>query len=468
MPKRTNRDNPPEQKPGEEIPKKKKQRRKTEENILLVVVPIDPTDPPPETEVEPEPKIEKKRIQPALDLTRHEMAYFKNLSIDEKHDLNLKMENLKLYSVESEIPLKFRILNLPVSQYVKTTVLKKIQGLEDSNEHHKVKNWVDAFLRIPFGKTIPLPVVLEDGKEKCSKFLKESRLTLDKAVYGMTNAKTQIMQVLSQWIANPESVGNVIALQGPAGVGKTSIARNGIAEALCRPFEFFSLGGASDVSTYTGHSYTYEGSIWGRIADALMRSKCMNPVLYFDELDKISGTPHGEEIASMLIHLTDRSQNTQFHDRYFSGIDFDVSQCLFVFSFNDVSLVNPILKDRMQIIHCSGYSSKEKQTILEDYIWPDLLKRLKFSTQDIKLSSESSKYLISEFSNEQGVRTLIRTAEMIITRLNMLRIADEETMKIYKFYVQVEFPLQLTTSIIKKLLFDLEKKEPEPWRAMFN
>ena len=468
MPKRTNRDNPPEQKPGEEIPKKKKQRRKTEENILLVVVPIDPTDPPPETEVEPEPKIEKKRIQPALDLTRHEMAYFKNLSIDEKHDLNLKMENLKLYSVESEIPLKFRILNLPVSQYVKTTVLKKIQGLEDSNEHHKVKNWVDAFLRIPFGKTIPLPVVLEDGKEKCSKFLKESRLTLDKAVYGMTNAKTQIMQVLSQWIANPESVGNVIALQGPAGVGKTSIARNGIAEALCRPFEFFSLGGASDVSTYTGHSYTYEGSIWGRIADALMRSKCMNPVLYFDELDKISGTPHGEEIASMLIHLTDRSQNTQFHDRYFSGIDFDVSQCLFVFSFNDVSLVNPILKDRMQIIHCSGYSSKEKQTILEDYIWPDLLKRLKFSTQDIKLSSESSKYLISEFSNEQGVRTLIRTSEMIITRLNMLRIADEETMKIYKFYVQVEFPLQLTTSIIKKLLFDLEKKEPEPWRAMFN
>ena len=468
MPKRTNRDNPPEQKPGEEIPKKKKQRRKTEENILLVVVPIDPTDPPPETEVEPEPKIEKKRIQPALDLTRHEMAYFKNLSIDEKHDLNLKMENLKLYSVESEIPLKFRILNLPVSQYVKTTVLKKIQGLEDSNEHHKVKNWVDAFLRIPFGKTIPLPVVLEDGKEKCSKFLKESRLTLDKAVYGMTNAKTQIMQVLSQWIANPESVGNVIALQGPAGVGKTSIARNGIAEALCRPFEFFSLGGASDVSTYTGHSYTYEGSIWGRIADALMRSKCMNPVLYFDELDKISGTPHGEEIASMLIHLTDRSQNTQFHDRYFSGIDFDVSQCLFVFSFNDVSLVNPILKDRMQIIHCSGYSSKEKQTILEDYIWPDLLKRLKFSTQDIKLSSESSKYLISEFSNEQGVRTLIRTAEMIITRLNLLRIADEETMKIYKFYVQVEFPLQLTTSIIKKLLFDLEKKEPEPWRAMFN
>jgi ATP-dependent Lon protease len=129
--------------------------------------------------------------------------------------------------------------------------------------------------------------------------------------------------------------------------------------------------------------------------------------------------------------------------------------------------VNPILKDRMQIIHCSGYSSKEKQSILQDYVWPDLLTRLKFSPEDVKLTPETSKYLISEYSKEQGVRTLIRSAEMIITRLNMLRIADEETMKDYKFYLKVDFPLQLSISIIKKLLYDTERKE-EPWRAMFN
>jgi ATP-dependent Lon protease len=194
----------------------------------------------------------------------------------------------------------------------------------------------------------------------------------------------------------------------------------------------------------------------------------MNPVLYFDELDKISGTPHGEEIASMLIHLTDRSQNSQFHDRYFSGIDLDVSQCLFVFSFNDISLVNPILRDRMQVIHCGGYSQKEKQTILEDYVWPDLLKRLKFDPKDILLG-ESSKFLISEYSSkEEGVRTLIRTAEMLVTRLNMLRIANEETMKDYKFYLKVEFPLELNITKIRKLLFDLGQKEPELWRAMYN
>ena len=465
MPKRPSREKPSERKAsadlGDEPPKRKKVKQ--DEEFVIFVTELQEALPQPEPE--PEPPKSKKKLP---DLTKKELAYFKKLTVEQQNVLSLYMESLQAYKEESEVPLKFQVLALPISEYVKSIVLKKVKTLEeDSGEQHKVKNWVDAFLRIPFGKTIPVPVSLGDGKEKCSLFLQESRKTLDKAVYGMHDAKTQIMQVISQWIANPKAVGNVIALQGPAGVGKTSIARNGIAQALCRPFEFFSLGGASDVSTYTGHSYTYEGSMWGRITDALMRSKCMNPVLYFDELDKISGTPHGEEIASMLIHLTDRSQNTQFHDRYFAGIDFDVSQCLFVFSFNDVSLVNPILKDRMQIIHCAGYSSKEKQTILQDYVWPDLLSRLKFLPEDVKLTSETSKYLISEYSKEQGVRTLIRSAEMIITRLNMLRIADEETMKDYKFYLKVEFPLQLTIPIIKKLLYDTERKE-EPWRAMFN
>jgi ATP-dependent Lon protease len=299
--------------------------------------------------------------------------------------------------------------------------------------------------------------------------MRESRAILDKAVYGMLPAKTQIMQVLAQWIANPDSTGNVIALQGPAGVGKTSIAKHGIATALKRPFEFFSLGGASDISNFVGHSYTYEGSICGRIADALMHAKCMNPVLYFDELDKISATPHGEEITSMLIHLTDRTQNSQFHDRYFTGIDFDMSQCLFVFSFNDINLVNPILKDRMQVIHCSGYSEKEKKAILENYVWPQLMKQFKFSHSDIQLSDEAATFLVSDCSGkEQGVRTLIRAAESAVMRINMMRISDEETMKEYKFYTKLDFPVRLTPAILRTLLSDILQKEPELWRHMYN
>ena len=415
-------------------------------------------------------KPKKQTIEAAIKLTSKERAYFDKLPLEKRKELNEFMIQIKNFGAESDVPLKFQIIQLPISEYIKTTVLKKLSAIEDdSGESYKLKNWVDAFLRIPFGRIVPLPVKLTDGREKCSAFMRDSKATLDRAVFGMSTAKTQIMQVLAQWIASPNSIGNVIALQGPAGVGKTSIAKNGIAKALHRPFQFFSLGGASDVSTFIGHSYTYEGSMWGRVADSLMHAKCMNPIMYFDELDKISGTPHGEEIASILIHLTDRTQNSQFHDRYFSGIEFDVSQCLFVFSFNDITQVNPILRDRMQVIHCSGYTAKEKQSILEQYVWPDLLQRLNFTKEDILLTDEASKFIISEYSaKEEGVRTLIRTAEAIITRLNMLRIADEETMKDYKFYTKVEFPLCLKESIIKTLLTDTNTKEPETWRSMYT
>jgi ATP-dependent Lon protease len=503
MPKRPSRENAKERKGSADLTdddrKKKKINRKASEDVVWVVdTTIAPEDDDsddstyvPEDElpgyeeflkhilqnvvVEPPKPPTRRRpnkfhVEPAIKLTTKERSYFDKLPFEKKIELNEHMIRIRDFGADSEIPLKFQILKLPVSEYVKTTVLKKVAAIEDDGgESYKLKNWIDAFLRIPFGKHVPLPVQLSDGREKCSKFMRDSKTILDKAVYGMTAAKTQIMQVLAQWIASPKSIGNVIALQGPAGVGKTSIARNGIAQALHRPFEFFSLGGASDVSTFVGHSYTYEGSMWGRIADSFMEAKCMNPVMYFDELDKISGTPHGEEIASMLIHLTDRSQNTQIHDRYFAGIDFDVSQCLFVFSFNDINLVNPILRDRMQVIHCAGYTAKEKQSILQEYVWPDLLQRLNFTKEDVILTDEASKFIISEYSaKEEGVRTLIRTTEALITRLNMLRIADEETMKEYKFYIKVEFPIKLNETIIKVLLTDTTAKEPELWRSMYT
>jgi ATP-dependent Lon protease len=275
------------------------------------------------------------------------------------------------------------------------------------------------------------------------------------------------MQIVAQWIANPTSVGNVIALKGPMGVGKTSFARHGVAEVLKRPFEFFSLGGASDSANFVGHSYTYEGATWGRIADAVMSARCMNPVIYFDELDKVSTTAHGEEIISMLIHLTDRSQNSHFHDRYFAGVDFDLSQCLFVFSFNDETKIHPILKDRMQVITCSGYTADDKKVILGQYIWPQVLKRLNME-KDLTITDEAVKFMISEYSNEEeGVRVLIRSVETLVTRINLLRIADEKTAKTYPFYKAVKLPMSITPDDIKALLIE-SKVVNESWRHLYT
>jgi ATP-dependent Lon protease len=271
-------------------------------------------------------------------------------------------------------------------------------------------------------------------------------------------------------VATPGSIGNVIALQGPPGTGKTSIAKHAIANVLNRPFVFFALGGASDIANFVGHSYTYEGSTWGRIADAIMQAGTMNPVIYFDEVDKVSTTAHGEEIISMLIHLTDRTQNAEFHDRYFSGVNFDLSQCLFVFSFNDIEKVHPILRDRMNVIECGGYNEKDKTEILRHYVWPSMLERLSFKPDDIQLTPEATTYIIDEFSRtEAGVRSMIRAVETIVTRVNMLRVSRHESMKEYPFFMDVQLPLTITPKIVNVLMKDLTKtKHDEVWRAMYT
>jgi ATP-dependent Lon protease len=416
-------------------------------------------------------KKEKEDESPALSLNGEEEDYYVDLSKSKRRKLNEQMKGLAKLVSDGEVPYKFRVLALPIPDALKASVIRKIDVLNemdgDSGEVHKLKTWVDGFLRIPFGNIVPLPVKFNEDRAGCSKFLSDTQGTLDKAVYGMNAAKAQIMQIVAQWIANPSSVGNVIALKGPMGVGKTSFARHGVAEVLKRPFEFFSLGGASDSANFVGHSYTYEGATWGRIADAIMSARCMNPVIYFDELDKVSTTAHGEEIISMLIHLTDRSQNSHFHDRYFAGVDFDLSQCLFVFSFNDESKVHPILKDRMQVITCAGYTADDKKAIVTQYVWPQVLERINMK-DELTITEEAIKFLISEYSDEEeGVRVLIRAVETLVTRINLLRIADEKTAKTYPFYKAVKLPMVVTPNDIKALLVET-KVVNESWRHLYT
>jgi ATP-dependent Lon protease len=415
-------------------------------------------------------KNEDKEIP--IKLYRKEREYYDEMPRKTRKALLKKMYSVSDLLGESEMPFKFRVLELDTTPKIQTEIIRKVDAMTrmgpESGETQKLRNWVDAILRVPFGKNIPLPVTFED-KAKCADFLRDARSQLDKATYGMVPAKTQIMQILAQWISNPTSVGNCIAMKGPMGTGKTSFARNGIAKVLQRPFMFFSLGGASDIAHYSGHSYTYEGSMWGRIIDAIMQARCMNPVLYFDELDKISGTPHGEEITSMLIHLTDRSQNTQYHDRYFAGIDFDLSQCLFVFSFNDETKVHPVLKDRMSVIQCSGYKDDEKKIIVANYVWPEVLKHAGIAREDLTATEEAAEYIIKEYSKgEQGMRNIIRVVETVVSRINLLRISDEETAKAYKFYTKITFPARLTKETVKAILADFSAEAPETWRSMYN
>jgi ATP-dependent Lon protease len=389
--------------------------------------------------------------------TMNDFSFYEKLEITEQKKIIKELREInKITRIEKPYRMTLLESNIPVD--FKAAAMKKINSLRymepGSGEFYKIKNWVDTFMRIPFGKNVNLPISIDDGVEKCHEFMENAQKTLDNAVYGLNDAKMQIMQMLGQLLTNPKAIGTAIAIHGPPGTGKTSLVKEGISKILNRPFAFIALGGATDSSFLEGHSYTYEGSTWGKIVQILINSNCMNPVIYFDELDKISDTPRGEEIAGILTHLTDTSQNSQFHDKYFAEINFDLSKCLFIFSYNDETKVNPILKDRMYRIMTKGYSSKEKIVISNNYLLPKIREQVKFNNEEIIIPETTVSHIIDTYCNkEDGVRNLKRCLEIIHTKLNLYRLMKPGSNLFEReMSLQVEFPYTVTKDIVDKLI----------------
>ena len=239
------------------------------------------------------------------------------------------------------------------------------------------------------------------------------------------------MQFISTKIVNPEHRGLSLLLVGPAGIGKTSLIKNGIAKALGWPFQFISLGGDSDASTYTGHQLVYESSHCGKIVNSLIASKSMSTVLMFDEIDKLSQTPKGEEVMNLLIHLTDPVQNADFEDKYLAGVPIDLSKVMFIFSANDINKIDKILLDRMMVIDLKGYDLKQKTAIAEQYLLPMALKDVNL-TERISISKDILTYIIKEYANdEKGVRELKRCIEQVTQKINMLRMFNSPDLPFY-------------------------------------
>ena len=395
----------------------------------------------------------------------NEVDYFKK-KLSNKEQLQI-MRDLKEINAHINIdkPYRLALLESKMPAKYKATALQKLNVLRGmssgDSEYYKIKDWVDTFMRIPFGRYKSLSITMDDGLEKCHEFMGNAKKQLDDCVYGLNDAKLQILQMLGQWIANPGAMGTAIAINGPPGTGKTSLTKDGISKILGRDFTFIALGGTGDASFLEGHSYTYEGARWGKIVQILLESKCMNPVIYFDELDKVSDTPKGEEIIGILTHLTDTTQNSQFHDKYFADIDFDMSKCLFIFSYNDESKINPILKDRMYRIQTKGYDTKEKVIIAKKHLLPKIREQINFSEEDVIISDEVLQYLASDtnFSKgESGVRNLKRCLEIIYTKLNLFRLVKPEDNLFAKdIDIEVTFPFTVTKKIVDVLIKNEEQ-----------
>ena len=359
-----------------------------------------------------------------------EKSFYNKLSDDEKKYVALLEKAIKDMNKDN-IPIRFKILLSNIDEKIKAICIKKLSYLYEmdgsSSEYYKNINWIEALCKLPVGKYKPLPVTKTSSIGDIRKFIHNTKSILDETVYGHKEAKDQIIRLLAQRISNPNSCGNVIGICSPPGCGKTLLAKHGISKALDLPFSFISLGGLEDSSHFVGHNFTYEGSSHGKIADLLMKADCMNPVIFFDELDKISQTYKGEEIVNLLIHLTDATQNDKFEDKYFTDVDIDLSQCLLIFSYNNEALINPILKDRMIRIRIDGYKSDDKVKIAQKYLMRDLCKQFGFERENICMKDDTVKYLINnKVEEEQGVRNLRRGLELIMSNINLNLIMEEE------------------------------------------
>lgn len=359
-----------------------------------------------------------------------------------------------------------RVLESDADIATKTHIIKKIeQGNKWGGDTAKVEQYVENVVRIPFSKYTS-PVI--DGfktKVKVREYITKSKDVMDKYVYGQELAKNKFLQVIAQSIANPKANCSVIGLVGPMGSGKTKLVQEAVSRVLNKPFMYIPLGGSGDISYLQGFSYCWEGSHHGKIMDCVMKAGVCDPVFYFDELDKISDGWRGWEIINFLIQLVDIEQNKKYEDRYFAGLPIDLSRATFIFSYNDSSKVNHILRDRITEIHVKGYKTPEKVHIAAKYMIPKILEDVGIKDGDVIFEQGLLEYIIETYTHEGGVRKFKEKLYEIIREVN-LRIHMGKGN--YKLPLIITKRMIMNDLLLKFYEYTPDKIEPTPTVGKMN
>jgi ATP-dependent Lon protease len=360
-----------------------------------------------------------------------------NISSSSKEKKSLKrkldkqekaIEDYKKRKTDSEVDdLREKILLLNVNIPTKSFILDKYTTLKTASgsEYTKGMNWINTVLRIPFGKLKNMKVNKRDTPQKIKQYFDAIKQKLDKHIYGLEDVKQEILQYVARKISNPDGKGQILALYGSAGVGKTKLIKS-LAEALDMPFFQINFGGLSDSVMLTGHSETYVGSKPGKIVEILQQSKYMNPIIYLDEIDKI-GEYKSTDINGILTHLLDEEQNSSFQDNYLSNVGLDLSKVFFVIAFNDISKIDEIVLDRLKVIYIDKPSLEDKINICLDKVIPAILANINFNKNIfIEMNKETMEYFITKkCEREHGIRKIKHNLETILYRLNYDILIDK-------------------------------------------
>lgn len=322
--------------------------------------------------------------------------------------------------VEEADAYRNRIDKLGCTAEIKEKLLKECGKLSKmpsgSHEATVVRGYLDKCLEIPFGRYTKDSINLE-----------KSRKILDKEHYSLDKVKERIIESLAVFKRNPDFTGQIICLAGPPGVGKTSIVKS-LARGMNRKYVRIALGGVHDEAEIRGHRKTYIGAMPGRIVDAVIKSKAMNPIILLDEIDKVGNDYKGDP-SSALLEALDPEQNFSFNDHY---IDFpvDLSKVLFITTANDVSAIPAPLFDRMEVIELNSYTAEEKFHIAKDYLIKKELKKHNLKASEFKISDDAVYSLIECYTAEAGVRNLEKNIASLCRKASVALESDIKSFKV--------------------------------------
>ncbi|MCM1006445.1 MAG: endopeptidase La [Ruminococcus flavefaciens] len=308
-----------------------------------------------------------------------------------------------------------------------------------SQEAFVIKNYLDTVLDLPWGKYTKAKLSIE-----------KAEAILEKEHYGLKKVKERILEFLAVHMLNPEIKGQIICLAGPPGIGKTSIARS-IAKAMGRKYARVSLGGVRDEADIRGHRKTYVGAMPGRIITALQQAGTANPLILFDEIDKLCSDIKGDPSSAML-EVLDGEQNNAFRDHYIE-VPFDLSKAVFITTANNVSAIPAPLLDRMEVIELPSYTAEEKFHIAKEHLIPKQLKEHGLKASQLKIADEAIHDVIGFYTKEAGVRSLERRIASLC-RKAAKKIASGEAKRISVKSKDLE-----TLLGVRKYLEDILSKE---------
>lgn len=291
--------------------------------------------------------------------------------------------------------------------------LDKLSRMNPQGAEYGVQlNYLQLLLDLPWG------VYTKDKFD-----LKKAQAILDRDHSGLEKVKERIIEYLAVLKLKGDMKSPILCLYGPPGVGKTSLGRS-IAEAIGRKYVRMSLGGVHDEAEIRGHRKTYIGAMPGRVINNIKKAESDNPVFVLDEIDKLGRSNHGDP-SSALLEVLDPEQNFAFNDNYVE-LDYDLSKVMFIATANDLSTIQPALRDRMEIIEVNGYTVEEKVEIAHNHLLPKQLKEHGMKKSDIKVSSKVLEKIIEEYTSESGVRGLEkRIAKLVRYRAKQIALEEE-------------------------------------------